>query len=190
MAESDASLVSRAMAGSERACVELVRRYERAVYGLIVRMARDPGAAEDLAQDTFVKALGRLDTYDPRQKFSNWLLKIAHNTAIDHLRRRRPDTVPLDVGNPDDPAGSLAAPAVDSPAAATERRELAEAIESAIAGLRPEYREAVVLRYQEGLTCDEIAGITGLPVGTVKTYLHRARKELAARLAADGWGLG
>ncbi len=186
----DAELVASALRGSEEAFRELVVRFERPVYALIVRMVRDPETAEDLAQEVFVKAFRRLSSYDPRRKFASWLFKVAHNATIDHLRRSELDTVPLEAEQ--EPGGGLQAvladPAAESPAAAAERRDMARALERAIAGLRPEYREAVVLRYVEGLAYQEICEALALPIGTVKTNLHRARKELADAMRAAGWG--
>ncbi len=154
-------------------------------------MIGDRALAEDLAQDTFVKAFGRLDTFDPARKFSNWLLKIAHNTAIDSLRRTSPDVLPLDVDNgaSDRRVVVPAGPEAERPDRRFERQALGGALESALARLRPEYREVVVLRYHEGLAYGEIADVLGIPIGTVKTHVHRARKELAGLLQAAGWAV-
>src|SRR5215218_490612 len=92
----DADLVARALSGSQDAFRDLVVRYERPVFALVLRMVRDHLAAEEIAQETFVKCYGRLSTYDPGRRFSSWLFKIAHNTAIDHLRRGGLETVPLE----------------------------------------------------------------------------------------------
>jgi RNA polymerase sigma-70 factor (ECF subfamily) len=185
----EADLAARARAGSADAFRELVLRFERPVYGLVLRMVRDPSTAEELAQDVFLKAHRRLDSYDPERRFGSWLFKIAHNTAIDHLRRSSPDLVSLEAG--DDEGGGLAAvlanPAAESPEAAAERGDLARDLDRAISALRPEYREVVVLRHQEGLAYEEISEAMGLPLGTIKTHLHRARKELAVLLRARGW---
>ncbi|HEX2223380.1 MAG TPA: sigma-70 family RNA polymerase sigma factor [Thermoanaerobaculia bacterium] len=191
-AKTDPELVAAALAGGPRAQEAfrgIVTRFERPVFSLIARMVHDPVLAEDLAQEVFVKAFRRLDTYDPERKFSSWLFKIAHNTTIDHLRKGAPDTVPLEAEKEDAPdlAAVLADGSVEDAAAATERRQMARALEKAIAGLRPEYREVVVLFYVEGVSYPEICESTGLPSGTVKTYLHRARKELAQAMAALGW---
>ena len=190
--ETDAQLVASALAGSQEAFRELVVRFERPVYSLIVRMVQDPGTAEDLAQEAFVKAYRSLKTYDASRKLSSWLFKIAHNTAIDHLRRHTPDTVSLEAPQDDEGRGGLAAvlsdDSIEDPAAAAERRDMARSLELAISRLRPEYREAVVLFYLEGASYQEICEVTGLPLGTVKTNLHRARKELAAEMSALGWG--
>jgi RNA polymerase sigma-70 factor (ECF subfamily) len=190
--ETDAQLVARALAGSQEAFRDLVLRFERPVYSLIARMVQDPAMAEDLTQEAFVKAYRSLRTYDASRKLSSWLFKIAHNTTIDHLRRHVPDTVSLEAPQDEEGRGGLAAVlsdgSVEDPAAAAERRDMARSLERAISRLRPEYREAVVLFYLEGATYQEICEVTGLPLGTVKTNLHRARKELAAEMSALGWG--
>jgi RNA polymerase sigma-70 factor, ECF subfamily len=194
----DAELVVRALtregsgagAGSEEAYAALLGRYERPVFTLVLRMVRDRTVAEDLAQEAFVKAFSKLATYDPSRKFSSWLFKVAHNTAIDHLRRREVATVSIDepVGDEaDGPARQMEDEEGETPDAAAERSDLSRALTRAVGHLRPEYREVVALRYQGGLEYGEIVEATGFPLGTVKTYLHRARKELAERLTAEGW---
>jgi RNA polymerase sigma-70 factor (ECF subfamily) len=192
MMPTDAELVASALRGSQEAFRQLVVRFERPVYTLILRMVHDTTAAEDLAQEVFVKAYRHLAAYDPTRKFASWLFKVAHNTTIDHLRRSSLETVPLAAGLADrDEGGELLAVLADSstesPAAAAERRQMARALERAIASLRPEYREAVVLRYVEGQSYQEIGEVLDLPLGTVKTNLHRARKEMAAAMMAAGW---
>jgi RNA polymerase sigma-70 factor, ECF subfamily len=188
--KTDAELVARALQGSQDACRELVKRFERPVYSLILRMVQDPGTAEDLAQEVFVKAFRRLDSFDPQWKFSSWLFKIAHNATIDHLRRGAPETVPLE--SEEDDKGGLAAVLADAgtedPLATVERRDLARSLERAISRLRPEYRQAVLMFYAHGASYQDICEVTGLPLGTVKTNLHRARKELAETMTALGWG--
>lgn len=190
MGKTDEQLVAEALSGSQSAYTRLVERFERPVYNLVARMVRDRTLAEDLAQEAFVKAFSRLDTYRSGQgKFSNWLFKIAHNTSIDHLRKSQLDTVPLD--RTDDEGPDYHAVLADRDAATpldrTVAGDLGAALDAAIDRLRPEYREAIVLRHQEGLAYDEIAEVTGLPLGTVKTYIHRARKELAEILEGAGW---
>lgn len=182
----DNELVGRVLGGSERAFRDIVHRYQRPVYSLIVRMVRDAAAAEDLVQETFLRAFSRLDSYDRQRRFSSWLFRIAHNLTIDYCRRTEPVTVSYDA--PGEGPAAVADPAARSPEAAAAGAELARALDVAIARLRPAYREVVLLQYQEGLSHDEIADITDLPLGTVKTYLHRARKELAGYFGAAGWG--
>jgi RNA polymerase sigma-70 factor (ECF subfamily) len=188
MADNDQKWIGRALAGSEAAYSELLHAYQRPVYTLILRMVRDPGLAEDLAQDSFVKAFRNLASYDRSRKFSSWLFKIAHNTAIDHLRRRSVATVPLEGSGDGDfgPLDSVLDESAENPEAAVRRLDLARALEEAVAQLRPDYRQVVLLRFQAGMAYDEIAEATGLPMGTVKTHIHRARKKLCALLEAMG----
>ncbi|MEM7479699.1 MAG: sigma-70 family RNA polymerase sigma factor [Acidobacteriota bacterium] len=184
----DAALASAARQGSQEAFRQLLLRFQRPVFNLIFRMVRDPLIAEDLAQDAFIKAFRKLDRYDPQRKFSSWLFKVAHNTTLDHMRRKRLSLVALET--PDDEPDLARVLADDSrrgPEVRVQRGDLAAALEAAVATLRPEYREIVVLRYQQGLPYQEIADITGLPLGTVKTHLHRARKEVQAHLESAGW---
>jgi RNA polymerase sigma-70 factor (ECF subfamily) len=184
----DVELVRRALDGSEAAFREIVMRYQRSVYGLIVRMVRDPGRAEELAQDSFVKAFRALHTYDVQRRFSAWLLTIAHRVAIDDLRKRMIATEPLELETEEGRhVREFADTRSATPAALAERVELTSALQKAIGRLRPEYREVVTLRYEQDLDYDEIAEVTGQPMGTVKSSLHRARKELAEHLESLGW---
>ena len=187
MPATDVDLVLGALDGVESAFREIVVRYQRPVFGLIARMVRDPSRAEELAQDTFVKAFRALHSYDVQRKFSAWLLTIAHHVAIDELRKGSLKTEPLDEPNEDGYVREFADTAGSTPAALAERVELAAALKTAISRLRPEYREVVTMRYERDLDYDEIAEITGLPLGTVKSSLHRARKELAEHLGSQGW---
>jgi RNA polymerase sigma-70 factor (ECF subfamily) len=184
----DVELVRGALDGNESAFRDIVQRYQRPIYGLIVRMVRDPARAEELAQDAFVKAFRALHTYDVQRKFSAWLLTIAHHVAIDEVRKGSLVTEPLEERTEDGPRiREFADTAAATPAVITERVELAGALQKAIARLRPDYREVVVLRYERDLDYDEIVEITGLPMGTVKSTLHRARKELAEHMENLGW---
>ncbi len=176
------------MAGSEQASREVVRRHERPVFNLIVRMVRDPTVAEDLAQESFIKVFGHLAAYDPKYKLASWILKIAHNTTIDYLRRPRPAAVSLDERDEHGDARFAEPASGPTPLALLERKELADVLDMAIDTLRPEYREVVVLRFQEELSYEEIADVLDLPLGTVKSYLHRARAELAEAITRAGWG--
>ncbi|MEZ5333003.1 MAG: sigma-70 family RNA polymerase sigma factor [Thermoanaerobaculia bacterium] len=185
----DATLVGEALGGSEDAYRDLLLRYQRPVFGLIVRLVRDRGLAEDLAQEAFLKAFRALSGFQRERKFSSWLFKIAHNTAIDHLRRRELDTVPLETPEREGPdlLDSLAGPELQSPETGMRRSDLAAALEASVQRLRPEYRTVMELRFREGLSYEEIAEITGLPMGTVKTHIHRARKAMAEHLEELGW---
>lgn len=184
----DRELVLQARQGRDRAYREMLSRYERPVFSLVFRMVRDRTLAEDLAQETFVRAFQALESYNPAYKFSSWIFKIANNLTIDHLRRRTLDTVSLD-GGPDATSAdevertrvTVADPG-ESPHEFVENQELGGIIEDAIASLRPEYRTAVLLRHVEGYSYEEIAEVMGVPLGTVKTFIHRARNELKGRL--------
>jgi RNA polymerase sigma-70 factor, ECF subfamily len=186
---SDQDVVLEARAGRQAAYRELVRRYERPIFSLIYRMVRNREQAEDLSQETFVKALNAIESYRPEYKFSSWIFKIANNVAIDHLRRRELDTLSLD-GSPH----ALTPEAIQASALQLgdrqetaleelEAKELGGEIEQAIATLRPEYRACILLRHVEGRPYEEIATMLDLPLGTVKTYIHRARGELRQALA-------
>jgi len=157
---------------------------------LIARMTRDPALAEDLAQETFVKAFRSLAAFDTTRRLSSWLFRIAHNTAIDAMRRARPSHAVLHVG-PDagDPASTRVQDEPATPPAPdpVERLELGHALEAALAELRPDQRAAIVLRYEHGLSFDEIGSVLGVPEVTARSHVHRARKELARLLTDSGW---
>ncbi|HEX9726920.1 MAG TPA: sigma-70 family RNA polymerase sigma factor [Gemmatimonadales bacterium] len=180
----DQDVVAHAQRGSELAFRELIRRYQRPIFSLVYRMVRDRELAEDLAQETFIKVLNHIDSYRPEHKFSSWIFKIANNAAIDHLRRKELDTLSLE-GAPDavtiqrqEATALQVGSRGESPLEELEARELGSQIENAIAQLRPEYRACIILRHVEGRPYEEIAETLGLPLGTVKTYIHRARAEL------------
>lgn len=181
----EARLVSQALAGAQPAFEQIVRRYQRPVINFVARVTGDRASAEDLAQETFIKAFRALPTFDTTRRFSSWLLRIAHNTAVDALRRAKGQPVAIgalrnaDGGPPEPPA-----PAAPDP---VEQHDLGRALDAALSRIRPEYRAAVVLRYHESLSYEEIGAVLQLPEATARTYVHRARKELAALLGAAGW---
>jgi RNA polymerase sigma-70 factor (ECF subfamily) len=151
-------------------------------------MVRDHALAEDLAQETFIKVLNGIASYRPEFKFSSWIFKIANNAAIDHLRRKNIDTLSLDGAPGAETPEQMRATSLqlgdrrESPLDEVENRELGTAIERAIGRLRPEYRSCILLRHVEGYSYEEIAESLDLPLGTVKTYIHRARNELRGYL--------
>jgi RNA polymerase sigma-70 factor, ECF subfamily len=187
---SDAELARDARGGSEAAYRELVTRYATPAVNFTYRFVRDRALAEDLAQEGFLRVYQRLDTFDAERRFSSWFFQVLRNVTIDYLRVHRIPTASLDELEEDGRQVPVADREGASPEELAGQGELASAMSAALSRLRPEYREVVVLRYQEGLTQPEIAQMLGLPAGTVKTYLHRARKELAELLAAGGWGPG
>ena len=188
MPTSDAELARLALAGSPAAYSALVERYASPAVRIAARLVSDRTVAEELAQEAFVRAFSRLDTYDQTRKFSSWFFQILRTVTIDYLRRRRVDTVSLDGLLSSGHAEPVDDSHGHSPEDEAERRALADALTVAISQLRQEFREVVVLKYVEGLSVDEIAGILNLPEGTVKTHLYRARKDLAAALTTAGWG--
>lgn len=180
----EARLVSEALGGSQSAFEQIVRRYQRPVLSLIARMTGDRALAEDLAQETFVKAFRHLKRFDRSRRFSSWLFRIAHNTTLDTLRKVRPEVLALDGLRDGDPQRELAAaPLPDF----VEQAALGAALNQALQSLRPEYRAAIALRYDQALSFDEIGHILGVPEVTARTYVHRARKELARSLTLAGW---
>lgn len=142
------------------------------------RIVRDPALAEDVAQDAFLKAFRSLASFDGSRRFSSWIFRIAHNAALDALRRRRAASEIERDGDE-----SFVSPAPDP----IEAAALGQALSAALDALRPEWRTAIVLRYQEGCSYEEIAEVMRIPEGTAKTFVHRARKQMAGLLASAGW---
>ncbi|MDA8021162.1 MAG: sigma-70 family RNA polymerase sigma factor [Thermoanaerobaculia bacterium] len=185
----DEELVARTLAGRADAFSYLVERYQRPVLSLIYRMVHDPVLAEDLAQEAFVRAYQRLDRYQPGRKFSSWLFKVAHNRTIDHLRRKKPVEVDLEA-QADGGESKWEVLEADEDASSPERHfemgETARTIGRALADLRDNYREVLVLRFEHELSYQEIADVTGASLSSVKVLLHRARKALARELGKRG----
>jgi RNA polymerase sigma-70 factor (ECF subfamily) len=185
----DQEIVVLARQGREAAYRELIGRYQRPVFSLIYRLVRDREKSEDLAQETFIKVLNALDRYDPTFKFSSWIFKIAHNTSLDHLRKKELVTLSLEGSPHAESQSEIEASTVqalsteETPEDYAASRELGATLEKAIGRLRPEYRTAIVMCHVEGRPYEEIAEVMGVPLGTVKTYIHRARNELKKELA-------
>jgi RNA polymerase sigma-70 factor (ECF subfamily) len=179
----DARLVSEALGGSQAAFEQILRHYQRPVFGLLYRLTGDAALAEDLAQEAFVKVFRNLAAFDVTRRLSSWILRIAHNTGIDALRKHTPRMVPVGVDDGSGPL-DLATPDTGDP---LERQALADALETAMTRLRPEHRAAMALRYDEGLSFADVAQILGVAEATARSHVHRARKELAVLPAAAGW---
>jgi RNA polymerase sigma-70 factor (ECF subfamily) len=185
----DAAFARAAARGDKQAFSRLVDLHKRAVFGLCLRLLRDSEEARDAAQETFVRAYGAVGTYDASQPFAPWLLRIARNHCLDQLRRRVPVAAQLQLdAEPEDgaPARELADTA--SPAAddLLEQAQTRTALEAAVAQLPPNYREVVHLFHVEHLSYKEIASTLDVPIGTVMTWLHRARGKLRESLTAQG----
>jgi len=185
----DAALARAAARGDRLAFGRLVDLHKRAVFGLCVRLLRDPEESRDAAQETFVRAFAAVASYDAAQPFAPWLLRIARNHCLDLLRRRVPASAQVHLdAEPEDgaPVRELAdteAPAAD---ALLERAQTRTALEAAVAQLPPNYREVVHLFHVEHLSYKEIATTLDVPIGTVMTWLHRARGKLREALSAQG----
>lgn len=174
----EAVWIERARAGEHAAFGHLVVAYQGPVYNVCVRMLGDPAAAEDAAQETFLKAYRNMKRYDPRRRYVNWLLAIASHHCIDQLRRRHLMIVPID----DD---RLHTGAPSNPEASLEAAETADRLQSLMARLDPTDRAAIVLHYWHDQSLEEIGRSLKLSESAVRSRLHRARRALAA-----GWPEG
>jgi RNA polymerase sigma-70 factor (ECF subfamily) len=172
----DVTWVRQTLGGEVTAFSHLVDRYKGPVYSLAYRILGRPADAEDAAQEAFVRAFTKLDTYDPERKFSTWLLSITANLCVDHLRRKRP--VLLDDLTP----GTRWDQATAGPETLLLRREQQTEVQRVLEVLPAKYRQVVVLHYWDELSCAEIGQVMGLSENGVKTRLHRARQMLAERL--------
>jgi RNA polymerase sigma-70 factor (ECF subfamily) len=162
---------------------ELINRYQHRLYRFLVRLVRDPATAEDLFQQTWVRIIEKIGSYDSRRNFEAWLFAIARNLAIDHLRRMR--EVSLDVA---DDSGQAPVDRLIS-----DRRDvLGQLLEfergallaSTIQELPAIHREILTLRFEEDMKLEQIAEVAGIPLSTVKSRLHRALESLRRRIEA------
>ncbi|HKR02253.1 MAG TPA: sigma-70 family RNA polymerase sigma factor [Pyrinomonadaceae bacterium] len=182
----DPDLVTRAVAGREDGFEELVRRYQRPIAAYVYRMVGDYEAALDLTQEVFIKVYNSLRRYRSEFKFSTWIYKIAHNSAVDHLRRT--------VNRGQSLTGEFEGEQYDlpvesrrlSPEQESERAERRAEVEQVVRALPSAYRELVILRHSHDLSYDEIAEVTGLPLGTVKNRLFRAREVMRQQFVQRG----
>jgi RNA polymerase sigma-70 factor (ECF subfamily) len=181
----DEELVALALDGRQEAFAELVHRYHRRLTAFLAQLVGDLELARELAQEAFVRAWSALDRFDPQYRFSTWLFRIAHNLGIDQLRRRRLQTVSLI--REDHEGGEVEVVVADvhkDPLGHCQNKELSAKLREAIARLRPEYRELVLLRHFGGLSYQEIADLKAMPLGTVKNKLFRAHSVLRRALAS------
>lgn len=180
---SDERLVELSLDGDEGAFGVLVRRYQRRLTAFLSQLVGDMELARELSQEAFVRAWSALERFDPRYRFSTWLFRIAHNLGIDQLRRRRLLTTPLYRTDSEGDEVEVVVPDLDKdPLGHLENRALASELRQVIDGLRPEYRELVLLRHFAGLSYQEIADFTEMPLGTVKNKLFRAHSVLRKAL--------
>lgn len=180
MAEAETELVKRCLGGDNTAFAGLLELYQDRIYSFALRLLKDPVAAEEAAQEAFVKAFRGLSSYNNAYPFSSWLFRIAHNACMDALRAGN-RTVSLDGEDfPDlpDPSAGVEAKVSDSLDS--------EHIEAMLASLPPIYSEVLLLAYRENMGPAEIAAVTGAPEGTVKARLFRARELIKVKLYRGG----
>ena len=166
------TLVQSCLAGDQSAMLSLVARFQGQVFGLCFRMLGQRQDAEDAAQETFLRVLRNLHRWDPTRDFEPWLLAIAGNRCRTALAARKRRPVPESLVDRDVDDASHRGPA----------DQLAEEVRLALGGIRDEYRQAFVLFHEQELSYGEIAAALEVPLGTVKTWVHRARRELIERL--------
>jgi RNA polymerase sigma-70 factor (ECF subfamily) len=171
----DAADARRAQAGDREAFAALVARHTRRVHDLARRMLRDAGEAEDVAQQAFWNAWRALERFDPERPFRNWLLRITTNLCRNRFeaRRRRREVRPKGGA---DPLPDIEAPSAQEPAGTPL------GVREAVASLPERYRLPIVLHYFHGLALEDVSEVTGVPVATLKTHLHRGRQALRGRL--------
>ena len=166
----DAAAVGRCLGGERNAYEAIVTRYQRGLFNVALRMLGNYEDARDATQNAFIKAYEHLDSFNPEQRFFNWLFRILKNECLNVLRGRRPSQ-PVSLGLP---AGNAADP--------VEVRERHQAVQAALLALSMEYREVIVLRHFTDLSYDEIAATLGIPAKTVKSRLYTARQQLGEML--------
>ena len=176
MAEELSILVNRCLAGHQPSFGELIQRFRGQVFGLCYRMLGQREDAEDATQETFLRVAKNLHRWDPERAFEPWLLTIAGNRCRTRLakRMRRPGTTTLDY------------PIEDETLQRQSAELLAEEVELVLTGVRTEYREAFLMFHKQELCYHEIAERLDVPLGTVKTWVHRARRELIFKLRKRG----
>jgi RNA polymerase sigma-70 factor, ECF subfamily len=180
--ESEASAIARGLRRRDPDLLDrLIEQYQHRLLRYLVYLAGSRELAEDLFQETWIRVLERGHQYDGKHEFSTWLYVVARNLTIDYLRKKSP--MSLD-GLMEDEEHTPLEPADTRPSAweVVAQHEQAERISAALVGIPAEYRETVVLRFQEGLALEEIATVTSAPLGTVKSRLYRGLNMLMSRL--------
>ncbi len=176
--------VVRLRRGDPDALGELLERYQHRLYRYLCRLVRDPATAEDLFQQTWLRVFEHIRQYDPRRSFEAWLFSLARNLAIDHLRRRQPES--LDEPLPSGAArGELVAAEAPSSLDRVLAREREQRLAEALSGLPAIYSEVLTLRFEEEMKLEEIAEVLEAPLSTVKTRLRRALESLRGKLEAQ-----
>jgi RNA polymerase sigma-70 factor (ECF subfamily) len=183
----DGELITKAIAGREDVFEELVRRYQRPIINYVFRMLGNYDASLDVTQEIFIKVYNSMARYSAEYKFSTWLYKIAHNAAIDHLRRNHNHTQSLEIENEDGTYQLQFESKRLSPEQEREQSEWRKEIGAVVKCLPTGYRELILLRHNQDLSYDEIAEVTNLPLGTVKNRLFRAREMMREMFIERGF---
>jgi RNA polymerase sigma-70 factor (ECF subfamily) len=181
----EGDLVERAKAGDMEAFAELVRRYERRIYRMARQITQNDEDAEDVLQESFLKAFEHLDSFQGQSKFYTWVTRIAVNESLMKLRKRKSDrTVSLDenIETDEEPIVREIAVWDDTPESKYSQEELRQILDRAIDSLKPIFRTVFILRDVEELSTEETAEMLGLSVAAVKSRLLRARLQLRERL--------
>lgn len=178
--EADEVLVKRALTGDKSAYGQLVSRYERKVYALVLEMVRHKEDAEDITQEVFVRGYFSLKNFRSESSFYTWVYRIAYNMTVDFKRRvaRRPQDALASTQGEAEASNTMLVSNVQLPDEMVENRERQDSIRSALMGISEEHRAVILLREVDGLSYDEIAKVTGSARGTVMSRLHYARKHL------------
>ncbi len=180
-------LVRRCLAREERAYRELIRRYQTPVVNLAWRITGNPDDAAEVAQETFIRVLRSLHTYDPERPLKTWLFKIAANLALDSIRRRKRRPVSMqDLFDEDEGPLLEAVEPSPGPDAVLQVQRSADLFDELVQEMPERYQAILYLRYREDLAYEEIADALGIPLGTVKVRLHRAHEALRRKLSARG----
>ncbi len=182
----DTISIEQALKGDQKAYRELTERHQMAIFHIVYKIVRDKETANDLVQETFMKAFTSLATYRSEYRFSTWLYKIAANSSIDFLRKKRIKALSLDRAINDE-SGSREMDVPDysyHPGRDLERKEQRFSIKEAISSLPDKYREVIIYRHQDDKSYEEIADLLDIPLGTVKARIFRARELLKKKLKA------
>lgn len=183
----DGELIINAVDGRVDGFEELVRRYQRPITSYVFRMLGDYESSLDVTQEVFIKVYNSLSKYSAEYKFSTWLYRIAHNAAVDHLRRNSVTPQSLEAENADGTFQIQIESRGLSPEQDRERSEWRTEIDAVVRCLPPAYRDLILLRHSRDLSYDEIADVTGLPLGTVKNRLFRARELMREMFIERGF---
>lgn len=180
----DEQLIAEALKGSQKAYTQLVDQHKKAIFHIINKIVRNEEAANDLVQETFMKAFSSLATYRSEYRFSTWLYKIAANASIDYLRKRRINALSLDRPmETRDGTVEIEVPDYSfHPEHDLIRKQQRVSIEEAIDSLPKKYRDVIVYRHKDDKSYEEIADLLDIPVGTVKARIFRARELLKKKL--------